>query len=94
MAEPREPDDPRPADAQDAQDAPDQGWSWRIEVPLVGPVGWPPTGSLAFLAVIGGLAAVEALSWPLALAVAVGHVLARDHDHRVLREIGEGLENA
>jgi hypothetical protein len=63
-------------------------------VPLLGPVGWPPTGTLAFVVVLGGLAAVEVLSWPVAVAVGVGHVLARDHDHRFLREVGEGLEVA
>jgi hypothetical protein len=67
---------------------------WRIDVPLLGPVGWPPTGSLAFIVVVGGLAALDVVSWPIAVVVGVGHVLARDHDHRVLSEIGEGLTAA
>ena len=67
---------------------------WHVDVPLLGPVGWPPTGSLAFVVVLGGLAAVEILSWPVAVAVGVGHVLARDRDHQLVREVGEGLQIA
>lgn len=80
-----------------AEQSPSTGapaWQWHVDVPLVGPVGWPPTGSAAFLVVVCGLAAVEVVSWPLALVVGVGHVLARDHDHRVFQEIGQGLEVA
>jgi hypothetical protein len=72
--------------------APDTGWY--VDVPLIGPVGWPPTGNLAFLAAIGGLAALEVVAWPVAAALAVGHVLAQAHDHPALRAVGEGLEDA
>lgn len=65
---------------------------WHVDVPLVGPVGWPPTGRLAFLAALGGLAALDVVAWPLAAALAIGHVLAQDHDHPALRAVGEGLE--
>jgi hypothetical protein len=67
---------------------------WRVDVPLVGPVGWPPTGSLAFLGVMVAFAALEVVSWPVATALAVGHLMARDHDHPMLREVGVGLETA
>jgi hypothetical protein len=67
---------------------------WHVDVPLVGPVGWPPTGTLAFLGTVVVLAAFEVVPWAVAGAIAVGHVLARDHDHRVLHEIGEGLESS
>jgi len=67
---------------------------WHVDVPLIGPVGWPPTGRLAFLAAIGGLAALEVVAWPVAVALAVGHVLAQDRDHPALRALGEGLEDA
>ncbi|MDD7921918.1 hypothetical protein [Actinomycetospora callitridis] len=67
---------------------------WHVDIPLIGPVGWPPTGNLAFLAAIGGLAALEVVAWPVAAALAVGHVLAQAHDHPVLRAVGEGLEDA
>lgn len=65
-----------------------------VDVPLLGPVGWPPTGTLAFVVVLGGLAALEILSWPVAIALGAGHVLARDHDHRWIREVGETLQEA
>ncbi len=39
-------------------------------------------------------AAFEVVSWPIATALAIGHVLARDHDHPVLQEVGAGLEGA
>jgi hypothetical protein len=67
---------------------------WHVDIPLIGPVGWPPTGNLAFLAAIGGLAALEVVAWPVAAALAVGHVLAQAHDHPALRAVGEGLEDA
>jgi hypothetical protein len=67
---------------------------WRVDVPLVGPVGWPPTGSLAFLGVMVAFAALEVVSWPVATALAIGHVMARDHDHPMLEEVGVGLETA
>jgi hypothetical protein len=73
---------------------PEPSRGWHVEVPLVGPVGWPPTGSLAFLGVMVAFAAFEVVSWPIATALAVGHVLARDHDSPVLREVGAGLEGA
>ena len=81
----------RPGDDPRGTDEPAAG-SWHVDVPLVGPVGWPPTGSAAFLVVVGGLAVLDVVSWPLALVVGIGHVLARDHDHRVVHEIGEGLQ--
>ena len=79
-----------------AQKAPEPAASggWHVDVPLLGPVGWPPTGTLAFVVVLCGLAAIDVLAWPVAVAVGVGHVLARDHDHRLIEAIGEELEIA
>lgn len=74
------------------QTAPATGW--HVDVPLIGAVGWPPTGKLAFLVALGGLAALEVVAWPVAGALAVGHVLAQAHDFPVLRAVGEGLEEA
>jgi hypothetical protein len=87
-ASPEPPEPPAPAEKA----GPTTGW--HVEVPLLGPVGWPPTGTLAFVVVLGGLAALEVLSWPVAVAVGAGHVLARDHDHRLVREVGETLQEA
>jgi hypothetical protein len=67
---------------------------WHVDVPLIGEVGWPPTGKLAFIVALGGLVALDVVAWPLATALAVGHVLAQAHDHPALRALGEGLEDA
>ncbi|HEY2223737.1 hypothetical protein [Actinomycetospora sp.] len=83
-----------PTAAPTAVPSPPEPRGWRVDVPLVGPVGWPPTGSLAFLGVMVAFAAFEVVSWPIATALAVGHVLAREHDFPVLREVGAGLEDA
>jgi hypothetical protein len=84
--------DPEPATVPATEPATESGW--HVDVPLLGPVGWPPTGTLAFVVVLGGLAAAEVIAWPVAVIVGVGHVLARDHDHRLVQEIGEGLQVA
>jgi hypothetical protein len=85
----------RPTTSPPATDpAPAAPRVWRVDIPLVGPVGWPPTGSLAFLGVMVAFAAFEVVSWPIATALAIGHVMARDHDHPMLREVGVGLETA
>jgi len=83
-----------PPDPETTDPPPEAPRGWRVDVPLVGPVGWPPTGSLAFLGVMVVFAAFEVVSWPTATALAVGHVLARDHDSPVLQEVGAGLEGA
>ena len=84
----------RPTTSPPTTDPPPPAVVWRVDVPLVGPVGWPPTGSLAFLGVMVAFAAFEVVSWPVATALAIGHVMARDHDHPMLREVGVGLETA
>ncbi|MGJ3560090.1 hypothetical protein ACR6C2_21790 [Streptomyces sp. INA 01156] len=43
---------------------------------------------LAFLAGLGFLAAFELIEWPIALAIGVGHELARSRHGKVLREFG------
>jgi hypothetical protein len=83
-----------PATTGPSTTVPEPARGWRVEVPLVGPVGWPPTGSLAFLGVMVAFAAFEVVSWPIATTLAIGHVLARDHDHPMLEEVGAGLEGA
>lgn len=54
----------------------------------------PPVDQLAFLAGLGFLAAFELIEWPIALAIGVGHELARSRHGKVLREFGEALEEA
>lgn len=54
----------------------------------------PPGDQLAFLAGLGFLTALELIEWPIALAIGVGHELARSRHGKVLREFGEALEEA
>jgi hypothetical protein len=89
----RTPAPARVAPAPDASPARPDG-SWTVDVPLIGPVGWPPTGSLVFLGAVGGLAVAGLVAWPVAGLLGLGHVLARDRDHRVLEEFGAALEEA
>ncbi len=43
---------------------------------------------------LGGLAALEIIDWPVALAIAAGHALVQNQHNRVAEEIGEALEDA
>jgi hypothetical protein len=67
-------------------------WEWHVEIPYIGPVGWPLTGSLSFLITVGALAAFEVIPLPVAGILGLGHVLARDRDNKVISEIGDGLK--
>jgi hypothetical protein len=65
---------------------------WHVEIPYIGPVGWPPTGSLAFLITVGALAAFEVIPVPVAGLLGLGHIMARNRDNPVVSEVGAGLE--
>lgn len=54
----------------------------------------PPRDQLAYLAGLGLLTAFDLIEWPVALAIAVGHELARSHRGKTLREFGDALEQA
>ena len=64
----------------------------RGRVPVIGKVAVPPPEQLAYY---GGCPAgrFEIIDWPVAVAVAAGHVLASNH-RGVLEQIGEALEEA
>jgi len=67
-------------------------WEWHVEIPYVGPVGWPLTGSLSYLITISALAAFEVIPWPIAGLMGLGHIMARNRDNHVVNEIGAGLK--
>ncbi|MFC5136739.1 hypothetical protein ACFPK1_00710 [Actinomycetospora rhizophila] len=67
-------------------------WEWHIEIPYVGPVGWPLTGSLSYLITVSALAAFQVIPWPVAGVLGLGHVMARNRDNHVVSEIGSGLK--
>jgi hypothetical protein len=67
-------------------------WEWHVEIPYIGPVGWPLTGSLSYLITVSALAAFEVIPVPIAGLLAVGHIMARNRDNPVVSEIGAGLK--
>jgi hypothetical protein len=65
---------------------------WHVEIPYIGPVGWPLTGSLSYLITVSALAAFEVIPWPIAGLLGLGHIMARNRDNHVVSEIGSGLK--
>jgi len=64
-----------------------------IRLPFIGPVRVPPPDQLAFYGVLGGLAALELIDWPVALAMALGSAVVSRH-LTDLEEREEDLEAA
>jgi hypothetical protein len=52
----------------------------------------PPVEHLAFYIGLGALAAAEIIEWPVALALATGHILIGLTNRPALKELGEALE--
>jgi cation-transporting P-type ATPase I len=50
-----------------------------VRLPLIGAVRVPPPDQLAFYAVLGGLAALELIDWPLAVAMGIGSAVLSRH---------------
>lgn len=50
-----------------------------VRLPLVGTVRVPPPDQLAFFGVLGGLAVLELIDWPVALAMGLGSALVARH---------------
>lgn len=65
-----------------------------IELPLFGKVTVPRPEQLAYFGGLALLAAFEIIDWPVAVAVAAGHILASNHSNEVLEQLGEALEDA
>lgn len=68
--------------------------SIRVAVPVIGTVTLPPAEQLAFLGGIGLLTALEVIEWPVALALAAGHVLVARTHNKVVEDFGKALEEA
>src|SRR5437764_445088 len=66
----------------------------RVAVPGVGTASLPPVDELAFLAGVVTLAATGLMTWPVALTIGAGHLLAHNRHIRLLRSFGEALEEA
>lgn len=52
-----------------------EGKVYSVELPIVGRVPVPSPRQLAIYAALGGLAAIQAIDWPVALAMGVGSAL-------------------
>jgi xanthosine utilization system XapX-like protein len=65
-----------------------------MNLPVVGRVRIPRPEQVAYFGALGVLAAVEIIDWPIALAIAAGHVLVANQHNRVAEQIGEALEEA
>jgi hypothetical protein len=68
--------------------------TFAVTLPVIGRVQIPRPDSLAYYGALVGLAALEIIDWPIALAIGAGHALASNHPSNVAQEIGEALEDA
>ena len=67
----------------DAHEIIERAKKFSMKVPVVGTVRVPPPDQLAFYGVLGVLAAVNVIDWPVALAVGAGQAI-------ISRHLGEG----
>jgi hypothetical protein len=65
-----------------------------LTLPGIGPLTLPPPDQLAYLAGIAVLTAVEIIEWPVAIALATGHLLADQRRNKALHDFGQALEEA
>ncbi len=65
-----------------------------VTLPGMGSVRLPPPEQLAYLAGIAVLTALEIIEWPVAVALATGHILAEQRRNKMLHDFGEALEQA
>lgn len=69
--------------------------SLRVTLPDdLGTVRVPEPQRLAFYAGLAALAVLGVVEWPVALVLGIGHMLAEDHNHKLLSDFGEALEEA
>jgi len=68
--------------------------SLAVDLPIVGRVRIPHPEQVAYFGALAVLAAIEIIDWPIALAIAAGHVLVQNQHNRVAEEVGEALEDA
>ena len=63
----------------DAHEIIERAKKFSVKVPVVGTVRVPPPDQLAFYGVLGILAAVNVIDWPVALAVGAGQAIISRH---------------
>ena len=67
------------ASHRDASELVREAEKFAVRLPLVGRIGVPPPDQLAFFGVLGALAALGAIEWPVAAAIGVGQVVVARH---------------
>ncbi|MCO6003859.1 hypothetical protein NE236_02600 [Actinoallomurus purpureus] len=65
-----------------------------VRLPMLGQVTLPPPERLVYYAGLGLLAVFEVVEWPVALVVGTGHLLADQQHRKLVRGLGEALEEA
>jgi hypothetical protein len=68
--------------------------SIHVAVPGIGHVHLPPPDQLAFMGGTVTLALIGIIEWPVAAVLTVGHILANNRHHALLRDFGEALDEA
>jgi hypothetical protein len=68
--------------------------SIHVEIPGIGHVHMPPLDQIAFMGGIATLAVIQIIEWPVAAVLTVGHILAHNRHHALLRDFGEALDEA
>lgn len=69
--------------------------SMRLTLPFgIASVRLPQPDRLAWYGGITTLAVLGVVEWPVAVAIAVGHLIAENHHNRLLHDFGEALEEA
>lgn len=66
--------------------------SIRVEMPGIGHLHLPPHDQIGFLGGIAALALIQIIEWPVAAALPVGHILAHNRHHALLRDFGEAMD--
>ncbi|MCU1661309.1 MAG: hypothetical protein JWR58_1374 [Pseudonocardia sp.] len=68
--------------------------SIHVEIPGMVHVHMPPLEQIAFMGGIATLAVIGIIEWPVAAVLTVGHILAHNRHHALLRDFGEALDEA
>ena len=85
----------QPASPRQAADRVVDQHTIRFTLPdRMGTVTLPEPQHLAFYGGLTAMAVLGFLDWPVAVVLGVGHLLAADQHHRILREFGDALEEA
>ena len=67
------------ASHRDASELVKEAEKFAVRLPVVGRIGVPPPDQLAFFGVLGVLAALGAIEWPVAAAIGIGQVVVARH---------------